>query len=268
MTNRGQAMQLYHNAVSTCSQKVRMVIHEKGLMVEDHLIDLQKGEQFSEDYVRLNPNAVVPTLIDDNKVMIESTLINEYLDDAYPEKNLKPESEVERYLMRLICKKIDDSLHPACGIVTYSIGMRPGLLARPQAEVEAMVAKIPNPTRRATRRAVIDYGVAAPQFREAMLSFRALFDLAEALLEEREWLTGSTFSLADCALMPYVLRLDHLRQEDEINSRVNLSRWYEAIQQRQSYSKAVTQWAPAGAIAMLNKTGLATQAEIAAAMEN
>ena len=89
-------MQLYHNAVSTCSQKVRMVIHEKGLMVEDHLIDLQKGEQFSEDYVRLNPNAVVPTLIDDNKVMIESTLINEYLDDAYPEKNLKPESEVER----------------------------------------------------------------------------------------------------------------------------------------------------------------------------
>lgn len=130
-------MQLYHNAVSTCSQKVRMVIHEKGQMVEDNLIDLQKGEQFGEDYVKLNPNAVVPTLIDDDKVMIESTLINEYLDDVYPEKGLKPENEAERYLMRLICKKIDDSLHPACGIVTYSIGMRPGLLARPKAEIAA-----------------------------------------------------------------------------------------------------------------------------------
>jgi len=101
-----------------------------------------------------------------------------------------------------------------------------------------------------------------------MLSFRALFDLAEGLLGEREWLTGSTFSLADCALMPYVLRLDHLRQESEINSRVNLSRWYDAIQLRQSYAKAVTQWLPAGTIAMLNEAGLATQAEIVAAMEN
>ncbi len=260
-------MQLYHNPISSCSQKVRMVIHEKGLKVEDHLIDLQKGDQFSENYVKLNPNAVVPTLIEDGKVMIESTLINEYLDDAYPEISLKPESEIERYLMRLICKRIDDSVHPACGIVTYSIGMRPGLLARPQDEIDAMVAKIPNATRRAARRAVIDQGIAAAQFREAMLSFRAIFDLAEGLLADRQWLTGSTFSLADCALMPYVLRLDHLRQEDEISSRVNLSRWYHAIQQRPSFALAVTQWASAATIARLNKAGLACQSEIASVME-
>ena len=77
-------MRLYHNPISTCSQKVRMVLHEKGLAFDDTVLDLQQGEQFEPDYQALNPNAVVPTLEDQGSVMIESTLINEYLDDAYP----------------------------------------------------------------------------------------------------------------------------------------------------------------------------------------
>ena len=99
-------MRLYHNPISTCSQKVRMVLHEKGLAFEDTVLDLQQGEQFEPGYQALNPNAVVPTLEDQGSVMIESTLINEYLDDAYPTKPLKPVSAVERHQMRLFCKCI------------------------------------------------------------------------------------------------------------------------------------------------------------------
>ena len=73
-------MRLYHNPVSSCSQKVRMVLSEKGLEFDSTIIDLQKGEQFDPDYMKLNPNAVVPTLDDGGNILIESTLINEYLD--------------------------------------------------------------------------------------------------------------------------------------------------------------------------------------------
>ena len=52
-------MKLYHNGLSTCSQKVRMVLAEKQLPFESHIMDLQRGDQFQPDYVKLNPGALV-----------------------------------------------------------------------------------------------------------------------------------------------------------------------------------------------------------------
>ena len=62
---------LYHNAASTCSQKVRLVLAEKGLEFESREIDLIGGGQHDPEYVKLNPNHVVPTLIHDDAVLIE-----------------------------------------------------------------------------------------------------------------------------------------------------------------------------------------------------
>ena len=77
-------LELHHTNVSTCSQKVRLVLAEKRLEFESHEVDLIGGAQHDSEYVKLNPNHVVPTLIHDGRVLIESTLINEYLDDAFP----------------------------------------------------------------------------------------------------------------------------------------------------------------------------------------
>ena len=255
-------MRLYHNPISTCSQKVRMVLHEKGLAFDDTVLDLQQGEQFEPGYQALNPNAVVPTLEDQGSVMIESTLINEYLDDAYPTKPLKPAAAVERHRMRLFCKHIDDALHPACGVITYAIGVRPGLLQRPRADVDALLAKIPNAARREARRSVIDQGVEAVVFCDAMLTHQMIFDQANALLSAQEWLAGSTFSLADCALMPYVIRIDHLSQGHEIDRREHLQRWYAAIQQRPAFTQAVTNWASPALVASFRQAGAAVVADI------
>jgi glutathione S-transferase len=260
-------MQLYHNAISTCSQKVRMVLHEKALEVEDKLIDLQAGDQFDEAYIALNPDAVVPTLVDNGNVMIESTLINEYLQDAYPEISLAPQDSYERHQLRLFCKQIDDKLATACGVITYSIGLRPSLLARPKADVDAMIAKIPNARKRQMRTDVVELGVAAGQFKDAMLTHQSLFDAAETMLTARTWLVGETFSLADCALIPYVVRIDHLNQNTEINHRPNLKRWYEAVAARPSFAEAVTKWAAPAVIAMLGSAGDAVKDDIAKAMQ-
>ena len=257
-------MRLHHNPISTCSQKVRLVLAEKQLPCEDALVDLQAGEQFAPAYVALNPNAVVPTLEHDGHVLIESTLINEYLDDAFPQPPLRPDAPAERHRMRLATKRLDDPLHAACGVLTYAIGVRPTLLARPREEVDALLDGIPDPRKRAARRSVVEQGVAAPEVVSALATHTELFDAFEAWLTESEWVAGAHFSLADCALAPYVLRVDHLALGPRfIAPRPALARWYDAMRARASWETAVARWLPAALVSGFRAAGEAVAAEIA-----
>jgi len=247
-------MKLYHAPISTCSQKVRLVLAEKGLDYQSEFIDLARGEQFAPEYLRKNPAGVVPTLEDDGVVLVESTLINEYLDEAYPEPPLAPDDPKTRHAMRLWSKKIDE-LHPACGIQTYAIGVRPGLLKRPAEEVDALVNAIPDPGRRAIRRSVVDHGVEAPEFAGAYAAHVKLFDLADQALSSATCLVGDSFTLADAAFLPYVLRVDHLGLSGLLEGRPGLRAWYERIQARPSYQAAVADYQPEAAVAAFRKAG-------------
>lgn len=250
-------LELYHHLMSTCSQKVRLVLAEKELEFESREIDLVAGEQHDADYVKLNPNHVVPTLIDDGRVLIESTLINEYLEDAYPTPSVRPLQLVDRHAMRMWTKRVDDKVHPFAGVVTYAIGARPMVLQRTPEQIEASIAEIPDPVRRKARRSVIEHGVKSPEFAPAIAAFVALLDDMEAALETSEWLAGESISLADFAALPYVIRLDHLAMtpllsEDE---RPRVADWYARIRQRPSFATAVTNWAPEALIATFRKHG-------------
>ena len=77
-------LELYHANHSTCSQKVRLCIAEKGLDFEGHLLDLGAKEQLDPEYLKLNPNGVVPTLVHDEVVITDSSVICEYLDEVFP----------------------------------------------------------------------------------------------------------------------------------------------------------------------------------------
>ena len=71
--------------MSVCAQKVRIVLAEKKLNWKDHHLSLFKGESRTDKYKKLNPNGVVPTLVTENgEIIIESTVITEYLDEAFP----------------------------------------------------------------------------------------------------------------------------------------------------------------------------------------
>src|SRR5580692_9014115 len=105
---------IYQGSTSVCSVKVRLALEEKGLPFEGEILDLQRGDQHRPDYAKLNPNEVVPTLVHDGKLLIESTLILEYLDEAFPAPPLMPPAPVSRPPARLFMKKIDDYLHAAC----------------------------------------------------------------------------------------------------------------------------------------------------------
>ena len=101
-------LELYHGLPSTCSKKVRLVLYEKQLPFKSHLMDLRKFEQHAPEYLKLNANGVVPTLVHDGHVIIESSIIMEYLDDAFPQPPLRPRDPYGQYRMRLWLKYSDD----------------------------------------------------------------------------------------------------------------------------------------------------------------
>jgi glutathione S-transferase len=100
---------LYHNALSTCSQKVRLVLAEKGLDYESREVDLIGGAQHDPEYVKLNPKHVVPTLVHDDRVLLESSLIIQYLDDAFPATPMRPADAYGRYLVDAWIKRADEA---------------------------------------------------------------------------------------------------------------------------------------------------------------
>ena len=255
-------MKLYHNPMSTCSQKVRLVLAEKQLEFESVILDLQSGAQFESGYLKLNPQGVVPTLVHQAQVITESTLINEYLEDCYPEPSLLPKTTIERYQLRAFCKQLDDHLHPACGVITYAIGARPELLKKPEGELAALIAQIPDEARKRHRAMVIQDGVHAPIFKTAFAQYLQVLDFAEAQLALRPFLAGTQLSLADYALTPYVLRLEHLALDKVMTRYPALATWYQLIQQRDSYQIAINEWLPKAAVASFKAAGEAVAAEI------
>ncbi len=247
---------LYHNAASTCSQKVRIALAEKGLDYESRDVDLIGGGQHDAEYVKLNPNHVVPTLVHDGGVYTESTLINEYLDDAFPDSPLRPADAAGLHAMRLWTKRID-GLHPSAGIITYGIGTRSMIAQRSAEEIEAMLAEIPDPTRRAQRRSVVEHGVHSPEVKGAVAAFERVLDLMQADLADRTWLAGDAFTQADAAALPYVMRLDHLAMTPLVETRPRVADWYARVQDRKSFEVAIASILPAFIIDLFRNNGAA-----------
>jgi glutathione S-transferase len=250
-------IELYHFGFSTCSQKVRLVLAEKGLEFESHEVNLIAGEQHAPEYVKLNPKHVVPTLVHDGELLVESSLIVKYLDDAFPDPPLRPADALGRYRVDAWLKHLDEALHPAAPIVTFALGPRMALLQQPREVREANIAAIPDPAQRATRRSVIEHGVRAPEFAGALGVFLDTLDKMERQLGTGPWLSGDRFGLADASLLPYVLRLEHLAMDPvlERSLRPRVAEWLGRVKALPSYAVAVDAWVIPAAVEMMRTNG-------------
>jgi glutathione S-transferase len=115
---------LYHGRTSVCSLKARLALAEKALNFDSRLLTL-RGDQFEPQYLKLNPNAVVPTLVHDDSVIIESTVIMHYVDDAFPGAPLMPQDLLARAKVRMITKLMDEYIHTVCMTLTFATARRP-----------------------------------------------------------------------------------------------------------------------------------------------
>jgi glutathione S-transferase len=234
---------LYHGTTSVCAIKARLTLAEKELAWEGEVLDLQRGDQHRPEYAKLNPNHVVPTLVHDGRVLIESTLIIEYLDETFPKPALMPTDPYARAQARLWMKKIDDYLHAACSTVTFAIAFRKVLLRKTPEELEARFAAMPDPAYRERQRLSIQHGVAAPHVPPALRAFDRYFGEMEQALSSAPYLAGDAYSLADAAATPYVNRAAALGMDRMwVGRRPHLEDWFARIRARPSFAPAVTQW--------------------------
>jgi len=235
-------LKLYHSNTSVCAMKARLTLEEKDLSWESELLDLQRGDQHETAYLKLNPNAVVPTLVHDGRVVIESTLIIEYLDEAFPATAMMPAEPWRRAQARLFMKKIDDYLHAATSTVTFAAAFRPHFLKLTPDELQARLARIPDPAYRERQRLAIEQGLEAPHVAPALRQFNRYFGEMEEALAEGAYLAGDAYSLADAAATPYVNRAGMLGMDDLWQQRPRLRSWLERIMQRPNFALAVTKW--------------------------
>jgi len=249
-------LELYHNDMSTCAQKVRVTLAEKGLTWESRHLDLRAGDQQKPEYLKLNPKGVVPTVVDTGKVVRESTVIMEYLDEEYPNPPLRPADSHGRAQMRLWTKRLDEGHHDvATATLSMGIAFRFQYLEKGKAACDALIDRIPDPIRRERRRDVIYNGVEAREFKTAVRMWEELLKDMETTLGSSAWLVGNSYSLADAAYTPYLTRLDHLNLLDWVLERPRLAGWYQRICARPSYDSAIKQWENRSYIDLMKSKG-------------
>jgi glutathione S-transferase len=196
---------LYHNDMSVCAAKVRMLLAEKGLAWDGIHLNLRAGDAHKPDYVKLNPNRVVPTLVHDGHPIIESNVICEYVEDVWPERSLRPSEPRNRAQMRLWMKQLDESIHAATGTVSTCIAFRLQHLKRDPDELRAWVAAL-EPARRERTKAALELGTESPFFAAAVRRLDKLAATMDDALQRGAWLAGDEFSLADLVYASY---MDH-----------------------------------------------------------
>jgi len=182
-------------------QKVRVVLVEKDLEFEKIHVDLRKGDQKTPEFLKLNPYGRVPVLIDDDVVVYDSTIINEYLDDEYPNPSLMPEDSAGRARVRQLEDFADNSFIPPAGLVLAE-------LHKPEAERDA------------------------DKIRRHQADITRVLGRLEAHLEGKEFLAGD-FSLADVAFVPRALLFTQLGVE--LDARLqNVAAWIGRLRERPS----------------------------------
>ena len=229
-------LELYHSVNSVCAQKVRVALAEKELEYREHLMTL-RGDQFDEKYMKLNPNGVVPTLVHDGRPVIESSVILYYLDEAFPNPPLLPKNLHQRAAVRQYNKLIDEYVHNSCTILTFATAFRPWFAGLTSEQIEAKLAKSPSKQRTEYKRDVALHGLESKYVRDALGHHEKLLKMMDAALQEGAWLAGGHFSLADAAVIPYILRLDLLRLRRIWDRKPAVQRWYERMRERPSVKK-------------------------------
>ena len=231
---------LYHYWDSFCSIKTRLVLEEKALDYRQVLVDLLAFEQLRPDYTRLNPNGVVPTIEHDGRVVVESTVINEYLDEVFPDPPLMPADPAARATARVIVKLEDDKAHEAMRAPTFNLMIKPMIAGLTDDEVDAIAANHPQKWVGEYWKKTVRTPVDQPAIDDSLAQVRDICGTLEASLDRAgPWLAGEAFSLADCAFAPMVDRMEHLGAADMFNGFPQLLEWIERLKARPAYGRSL-----------------------------
>ncbi len=228
---------LYNAPQSTCSQRVRFVLHAKGLAFEEHKLNLLEGDQLAPAYLAINPNGVVPAIVHDGVPVIDSSVIMEYLDEAFPEPNpLRPPSLTALAHMRTMMRFIDEMPAAAIRVPTFNIAFLPRFQKMSAAEFIAFAES--KPLRKEFMLAMGQTGFPKKEMDEALGRLRRTVDrMADWIASSGgPFLMGDQLTLADISVMPTLVRLEDLNLDHLWQDTPSVSRWFATIKQQPQFA--------------------------------
>jgi len=234
-------LELYYYENSVCSERALMTLAEKG--VEDwtpHHLDLFKGEQADPAYIKLNPKAQVPTLVHDGQVIRESSIICDYLDDLFPTPPLKPTDPAGRARLREWVKEADEAGFQGVAALSFTAVFRERMLSMDEAVREKLWAEQTDLARTFRQMSCVHDGLDSPHAIIALAAWDRIFaNLEETFSDDRDWIMGADFSLADLNLAPFVARLEGITFLNIwLEDRPFTAAWWARLKGRPSYCQA------------------------------
>jgi glutathione S-transferase len=232
-------MILHHGWRSSASRRVRLCLEEKGLAYESHVVDMAKLEHHSPEYLKINPNGVIPTLIHDGRPLHESGTICEYLDETYPDPPLRPDAPYERALMRNWIRHIDGLIGNLI-IFNWQHHLAKAASKWSDEELAEKLRNIPSKERQEAWLRVARKPYTEEERDAARAKLVQLLDRMEGTLQASGWLVGSAYSIADIAAVPFVKRIDEEIAPDEVTEKKHprVTDWWNNIQARPAFTRA------------------------------
>lgn len=233
-----EGLHLYHGDISNCSMRVRMTLAEKGLDWTSHHLDLKKKENISDNYFGINPKGLVPTLVDNGVVHVESNEIIDYLDEKFPEPALRSKTREAEMLEWL---RLAGSIH-VTGIKPYVYATKIAPKVKKTAEEEKKYNELQSNQELKNFHAKHAGGAAFGEddLAEPLAILKNSFDKLEAALNGNEWVMGDQLTLADISWIPvhFVLVGCGYPFEDYHN----ITRWASDFRARESFQQGILKW--------------------------
>jgi GST-like protein len=235
-----RGLHLYHTGRSNCSGRVRLLILEKRLPWVSHHVDLYTKENVSEEYFGINPKGVVPTLVYDGEVVVESNDILLYLEEKFPTPSFTPAGAAEREDMKRWLQLSGDIHIP--GIKTFAYAKVNAALVEKTAEEVALYRKLQKDPAMLAFHAKHDPGKSFSDedvnSATALLS-DALSDM-DARIAKTGWIVGRDYSLADISWAPTYTTLK--RAGFPLEDYPHVVDWFNRIIPREAAQRALVDW--------------------------
>ncbi len=235
-----KGLHLLHFQSSSCSQKVRVLLREKRIPYESHPVDLARQKHVSPWYLGINPRGVVPAIVHDGVVHVESNDILEYLDSSFPSEAepFFPQNEEERAWVKENLE-LEDSLHVHLRNITMGFLMPKRLAMKSEATLERYEREgQDDPKRTLEVKWWRDYardGIPAEKARASVDAHRRVFETLDQRLSSSQWLIGQRRSVLDIAWFITTNRLG--RAGYPLRRHPNLFRWHVSLSRRPAFAE-------------------------------
>lgn len=206
-------LELYHWEPTLESAKVMICLQEKGLEFISHYVDILEFEQYSGKFLAINPAGQVPVLVHDKNILTDSTLIIEYLEEAFPEVNLAPHDAKGWYDILCWGKYIEYNLDTSVSTLGWHQIMVPVMKQRDQKKLKEAVERIPVKARQAAWSDAIACAYTGDQLENSRRKISLAIKRIEDTLDKSSWLVDPNYSIADIEAFALTYTLPNLLPE-------------------------------------------------------